>query len=318
MAKSLLVVGSFVQDLTWNTPHFPQPGATVIGQFSTGPGGKGSNQAVAACRSGAPTAFVGAVGRDAFAEAARLFHEQEGIQSLWVNGRGAPTGTAGILVDASGQNEIVVALGANAQLRSDDVPEDLLRNAAILICQLESDPDTVIALFQRARRLGVTTLLNPAPMRADFPAELLNLTDFLLPNETECLALLHQCTPTAAHRVSDAEAFNRLDSEALHTYCRELGPPTVVVTLGARGCLVSTADRHQFIPALKGIQVVDTTGAGDAFVGGFAHGLLRFQRDPFTAANYANTVAALAVTRSGTAGAMPHRDDIEQHWENTL
>src|SRR5947208_2393898 len=125
MKPRIIVVGSFVQDLTWKCTEFPRAGETVIGTFVTGPGGKGSNQAVAAGRAGAPTLYVGAVGRDAFAAEAKKFYKAEGIDARFVEKLGQPTGTAAILVNASGQNEIIVALGANAHLKKSDVPVTL-------------------------------------------------------------------------------------------------------------------------------------------------------------------------------------------------
>src|SRR5262245_52755315 len=168
MQPAVVVVGSYVQDLAWRCAKFPAAGETVIGRFALGPGGKGSNQAVAAARAGAATCFVGAVGRDAFAEEARRFYRAEGIAARFIEKPAHATGTAAILVNAAGQNEIVVALGANAALARQDLDATLLRRARVVVTQLESNLAAAAHALRLARRTGVTTILNPAPMRADF------------------------------------------------------------------------------------------------------------------------------------------------------
>ena len=304
MKPAVVVVGSFNQDLTWRCAEFPAPGETIVGTFTTGPGGKGSNQAVAAARAGAATALVGAFGDDAFGRDAQAFLRAEGIAVHAVRKK-LPTGNAAIFVDARGQNEIVVALGANAALAPRDVPAALLRAARVVVCQHETNLALNAAVLRAARRAGATTVLNPAPMRADFDARVLAHTDVLIPNETECVALLRR-------RRLDEAALRKLAPAALHQLCRTLSVPTVIVTLGARGCLVSEPARWTLVAAHPGLKVVDTTGAGDAFVGGFAAGLVRFAGDHLAAARFANTVAALSVTKPGTAPSMPTLRAIER------
>jgi ribokinase len=304
MKPAVVVVGSFNQDLTWRCAAFPAPGETIVGTFTTGPGGKGANQAVAAARAGAATAFVGALGDDAFGRGARAFLHAEGI-AVQAARKKLPTGNAAIFVDARGQNEIVVALGANAALAPRDVPAALLRAARVVVCQHETNLALNAAVLRAARRAGATTVLNPAPMRADFDPRVLAHTDVLIPNETECVALLRR--PGL-----DEGALRALAPDALHALCRTLGVPTVIVTLGARGCLVSEPARWTHVPAHAGLKVVDTTGAGDAFVGGFAAGLARYGGDRLAAARFANTVAALSVTKPGTAPSMPTQRAIER------
>jgi ribokinase len=306
MSSSVLVVGSYVQDLTWRCREFPQAGETIIGTFVGGPGGKGSNQAVAAARAGAATCFIGAVGRDTFAADAKKFHGAEGIAARFIEKPMHATGTAGILVNASGQNEIVVALGANAALAPRDVPSALVRAARVVVCQHETNLALNAHVFRLARRAGVLAVLNPAPMRPDFDAAILAHTDVLIPNETEFCALVNR----VSSRVLTEAQLAKLSETELHTLCRTLGVATVIVTLGVRGCLVSREPGHDFIPAHTGIKVVDTTGAGDAFVGGFVAGLVEFGGDQLRAARLANTVAALSVTKPGTAPSMPTRREI--------
>jgi len=310
MKPQVVVVGSFVQDLTWRCGEFPQAGETVIGQFITGPGGKGSNQAIAAGRAGATTVFIGAVGRDVFAEAAQKFYAAERIGAHFVTKPPHATGTAAILVNAAAQNEIVVALGASAHLRPRDLPPALLRDARVVVCQHEANLVVNAHAFRLARRAGATTVLNPAPMRADFDPRMLKLVDVLIPNETEFVALANQLGLTGKKKFTET-ALLALAPESLHTLCRAFGVPTVIVTLGQRGCFVSEADGHPtLIPAHPGLKVVDTTGAGDAFVGGFAAGLVKFQGDQVAAARFGNTVAALSVTKFGTAPSMPTLREI--------
>ena len=307
MKPQVVVVGSFVQDLTWQCAEFPRAGETIIGRFVTGPGGKGSNQAVAAGRAGAATLFIGAVGDDVFADGGEKFYAAEGIAARFVRKPGQATGTAAILVNAAAQNEIVVALGANAQLEPRDVDPDLVRSARVVVCQHETDLAVNAHVLRLARTAGVTTVLNPAPMRPDFDASILNLVDVLIPNETEFVALVNRIEPDLT-----AASLAGLAPDQLHRLCRTLGVPTVIVTLGGRGCLVSEPAGFTAIPACTGLTVVDTTGAGDAFVGGFVAGLVESGGNRVAAARHGNAVAALSVTKFGTAPSMPTKAEIER------
>jgi len=305
----IVVVGSYVQDLTWKCRHFPRPGETTVGLFKTGPGGKGSNQAIAAGRAGVDTLFVGAVGNDAFAGQARDFYREEKIACRLAIKPTHATGTAAILVSASGQNEIIVALGANDHLAKADVPATALKQARVVVSQLEANLATAAHVLKTARREEITTVLNPAPMRPDFPVTLLSHVDILIPNETEFAALVNQLPQTGRDNFNEAD-LKTISEDELHALCRKIGVPTVIVTLGSRGCFVSDASGGLFISAYKGIEVVDTTGAGDAFVGGFAAGLVKFGGDVAAAARFGNAVAALSVTKFGTAPSMPRAPEI--------
>lgn len=303
-APAVVVVGSYVQDLTWRCAAFPRAGETTIGRFATGPGGKGSNQAVAAGRAGAPVLFVGAVGEDAFARVARDFYAAERIPARFIAKSKHATGTAAILVDDAGQNEIVVALGANDALTPRDLPASLFRGARVVVTQLETGLAVVDHALRAGRRAGALTVLNPAPMRADFDPALLRHADVLVPNETEFAALVNRLG-LAPGKKAYAEADLAAESPAsLQTLCRRLGPQVVIVTLGRRGCFVSQASGGAHIPAHV-VKAVDTTGAGDAFVGGFAAGLVRHDGDILAAARLGQAVAALSVTKPGTAPSMP-------------
>lgn len=307
-----------MQDLAFFARNFPKPGETVLGDFRPGPGGKGFNQAVAAMRAGAATLFIGAIGRDSFGEGAKKFSSRIGLRATFVEKPKHATGAAVITINAAGQNQIVISGGANLALHKQDVPLAPFDSAQVVVCQGESDYRTVAHALKLGRKNGATTVLNPAPMRADFDPALLRLTDVLIPNESEFVALARAHPPcatllrTAAYREQgefDERALATLKADALHRLCRCLQVPIVILTLGARGCFVSQPDAWLRMNAHP-VEVVDSTGAGDAFVGGFAAGLVKFKRNVAEAANFANAVAALAVMQPGTADAMPNTREI--------
>lgn len=318
MKTSVVVVGSFVQDLAFYTKNFPRPGETVVGDFRPGPGGKGFNQAIAAARAGFPTLFIGAVGPDGAAARVQPFAAAAGLQTHLVEKPKHVTGAAGIIVNGAGQNQIIISLGANLGLKPRDVPAPLLAPAQVVVCQGESDYATVGYVLRTARRNGAITVLNPAPMRAEFDPAVLRHTEVLIPNESEFVALVKKHPPCAAllrtapynaRGEFTEETLHALTAEALQRLCRCLCVPVVIVTLGARGCFVSQPDVWQRIRA-HDVEVVDTTGAGDAFVGGFAAGLVKFKHNIFEAAHYASAVAALSVMQPGTAPSMPIAREI--------
>lgn len=308
-APAVIVVGSYVQDLTWRSSSFPKAGETIIGRFSTGPGGKGSNQAVAAGRAGAATLFVGAVGQDAFAEVAARFYAENKIAARFISKPRHATGTAAILVEDSGQNEIVVALGANDALTPRDLPPSLFKGACIVVTQLETNLAAIAHTLRAARRAGATTVLNPAPMRPDFDPALLRDVDVLIPNETEFVTLVNLLGLAPGKKAFAEADLAAATPDALQALCRGLGPPTVIVTLGKRGCFVSRTSGGVQIPAHV-VKAVDTTGAGDAFVGGFASGFVKHDGDLLAAARQGQAVAALSVTKLGTAPSMPTAKEL--------
>jgi ribokinase len=302
MKPRVVVVGSYVQDLCWRCPAFPRTGETTVGAFTSGPGGKGSNQAVAAGRLGVPTLFVGAVGRDVFARGARAFYRAEGIAARLVEKPRHATATAGILVDADGRNQIILDLSANLALSRRDIPIAAVRGARVVVAQLESNLATTAWVLREARKAGVATILNTAPLRADFDHAMLRHVDIVVPNEIEFATLVNR-VPATGERDFTEEQLAAMPHAELHALCRAIGVPTVVITLGERGCFVSTGDEFAQLPAHK-VSVVDTTGAGDAFVGGLAAALARGD-SILDAASIGNAVAALSVTRPGTAPSMP-------------
>jgi ribokinase len=310
---AVVVVGSFNQDLAFYTRSFPQPGETVVGDFRPGPGGKGFNQAVAASRAGVATLFVGAVGRDPLGARARVFAREAGLHAHFIEKPKHVTGAAVVTVNAAGQNTIVISLGANLGMRPRDVPVRLLASARVVVCQGESDYGTVGFVLRAARNNGAITVFNPAPMRAEFDPRVLRHAEVVIPNESEFVALARRCPPAAA--LLRTPPFNAggefsgailrsLPADALHRLCRALQVPVVIITLGAQGCFVSQPDVYARIHA-HDVEPVDTSGAGDAFVGGFAAGLVKFKHNIFEAAHYASAVAALSVMQPGTAQSMP-------------
>jgi ribokinase len=297
----------------------PVAGETLCGTSASGPGGKGFNQAVASARAGARTRFVCALGADAGGQQARALAVAEGID-LRDAVSDAPTGTAGIFVDARGRNSIVVAAGANGELTAAHVAHGFATGdaPAVVLAQLETPPDAALAAFRAGRRTGALAMLNPAPADAPVDAGLLSQVDVLTPNETEFAALV------ARHlaAVPDAAGIAAMDDGSLHQLCRGLLPGgTVVVTLGGAGCFVSHAEGHRHgdtaacyrLPA-PAVRVVDTTGAGDAFNGALAASLASSDQ-PFAAhLRFAVAYASLSTEAAGAALAMPRRHELDSRF----
>jgi ribokinase len=299
----IVVVGSLNMDLVVEVPKIPQPGETVLGKnFATFPGGKGANQAVAAARLGAKVSLIGRVGQDAFGDQLLTSAQADGINVSHV-GRddSAATGVAMITVDEEGQNSIAVASGANFRLTADQVREAWakLDDVDILVMPLETPIETIAVAAELARQSGVTVVLNPAPARP-LPDEILASVDVLVPNEPET----EQLTGMTISTVDDSQAAAR--------QLLTLGVGNVVLTLGRQGALALEGDKDQFalIPACQ-VDVVDTTAAGDAFVGGIAVGLGE-GKSLVDSVRFANAVGALAVTKLGAQPSMPTRDEVER------
>lgn len=312
MAHRVFVVGSYNQDHAWTCTRLPQPGETLTGRYRGGPGGKGFNQAVAAARSGASTCFIGALGEDAAAGTAFELAARFGIDMRVQRLAEVPTGTAAILVDDAGRNQIVVAPGANALLTREWVEAALADLGAgdVVLAQLEVAPDAVQAALELARGRGARTLLNPAP--ADLAPGFggTGLADILTPNETEFVALL-----AGSGEVPAADAVAGLDDASLHALCRRLPAPTLVVTLGAAGCFVSQREgegaARAWRVAPERARAVDTTGAGDAFNGALAAALAGAPgRNVADAVRAAGRYAALSTERPGAALAMPSAAEV--------
>lgn len=305
----ITVMGSFVVDLAFRTPSLPGWGQTITGSgFKLGPGGKGSNQAVAAARLGANVAFITKLGCDAFGELARQTYAAEGIDSTYACATNEyPTGAASVVVDqVRGENAIVVFPGACFHIAVDEIERarPAIAASAVFLAQLETNLDAVEYGLKLARNLGVTTILNPAP--ATFlPDRIYPLCDYVTPNESEAAAL-------TGRKVGTLE-----DAEAAADVLLARGVCHAVITLGAQGAFVKNSAVSQHVPAVDAGPVVETTGAGDAFSGGFAVALAE-GLDVIAATRFACTVAGISVTRPGTAPAMPRRQEVEELLNKTV
>ena len=290
----VVVVGSANTDMVARVSRLPSPGETLLGSaFAMVPGGKGANQAVAAARLGAVVTFVACVGADLLGDQAVLNLENEGIDTRSVvRDPDAPTGMALITVDeTSGENTIVVAPGANAKLSPAllELAAAAIRDADVLICQLEIPLETVLAALQMARNAGVLTILNPAPARF-VSDELLSYVSVLTPNQTEAAQLLSaDFDPSAAAEI-----------------LRQRGAENVVVTLGAAGARLVTASGNVWVPTFAPQEVVDTTAAGDCFTGALAVALGEGQTME-QAVKFANAAASLSVETEGAQPSLPNR-----------
>jgi ribokinase len=287
-------------DLVVRSPRLPLPGETLSGgPFATYPGGKGANQAVAAARLGAPTAIVGRVGPDGFGQMLRISAEVDEVDvSRVLDTPGQSTGVALITVEEGGQNTIVIAPGANAALTPADVEAaaELLSSAHVLLLQLEVPLPAVTRAAVIAHAAGATVILNPAPAPAvRLPAELLENVDYLIPNESESMIILGE--PADAPPTSLARAVGALT-----------GVPNVIITLGAAGVAMAGPNGVAFQPAFR-VSAVDTTAAGDAFVGGFAVALAEGQA-PAEALRWGCAAGALAATRPGAQSSLPKREEL--------
>jgi len=295
------VMGSYVADLAFRTDKLPAWGETYMGSsFRMGPGGKGSNQAVAAARAGVQVSFISKLGRDLFGDLARKTYRDEGIDTTHLLETDSPTGAASIVIHAnSGENSIVVVPGACFELNPDEVAQarELIGRSAVFVTQLELALPTAQFGLELAHSLGVPTILNPAPGRA-LPASLFPHCDYLTPNETE------------AEIITGIRVASLADAERAADALLARGARNAVITLGAQGALVKNAAIREHVPALSAGDVVDTTGAGDAFNGGFAVALAE-GRPMVEAVRFACAVAAISVTRPGTAPSMPQRSEVD-------
>ena len=295
----ITVVGSSNFDLFSRPPRFPKPGETLMGgEFRTDFGGKGANQAVTAARLGAQVTMVTRIGRDVFGQRMLENYTEQGINTRYVFvDEMRASGVADIWVDDGGQNVIIISPGANMALTPEDAQRaaDAIQSAAVVVCQLEIPIATVTEAFRIARAAGVRTILNTAPA-APIPDELIALSDILSPNETETELLTGQ----------PVDSLDDVAEAARSLLTR--GAQTVVVTLGKRGALLVQRDAVHHVPPTP-VQAVDTTGAGDAFIGALAvflgegHSLIQ-------AVEWANIVAGMSVTRRGTQASLPYRAEI--------
>lgn len=301
MRDSIVILGVFVADTSYRAERQPRMGETILGNsFVLGPGGKGSNQSVAAAMAGADVRFVTRLGRDAFAEIARATWAKAGVTADVTEDADSYTGAAYIFIEeATGNNAIIIAPGAAGRISVGDVEAraDAISSAAIFLTQLEQPMTAARRGLEIARAGGAITILNPAPAAAIAP-EMLQLCDYVTPNESEAEGI----TGIAVQSIADAErAAGRL---------LEQGVGAAIITLGENGVLYRDRERCVHVPAAAAGTVVETTGAGDAFNGAFAAELAR-GADPVVAVRFGCAGAGISVTRPGTAPSMPSRSEIE-------
>ena len=308
---NILVVGSLNADLVVRTPRFPQPGETISGEdLQVIPGGKGANQAVAASRLGANVSMLGRVGKDNFGDFLLDNLKANNVDTTLIQRDDASTGTAIIIVDADGQNSIVLSAGANGNVSSLDVASSPLSTASfsdpstrsgrrfdLLLLQLEIPTPTVLSAAKLAKENGVRVILNPAPAK-NIPDELISLADFIIPNETE----LRLLTGQTVNDTSSAE-------KAAHALL-DKGAKNVIVTLGSKGALLVNNKTTSHIDTYQ-VDVVDTTAAGDAFIGGLASRLLD-SVSLLDAIRYGCACGALATTKFGAQPSLPTKQEVER------
>ena len=295
MSKAVIaVVGSAMIDLTAYATVIPAPGQTLEGElFTTGFGGKGANQAVIAAHCGAEVHFVGKLGRDLFGDSIAENFKKLGIDSEYVERSDTPNGVAHIWVDANGENRIVIIPGANHEIESKNATEAIesIADLAVVVAQCEIKQEVTLAAFSAAKKRGCVTILNPAPYQP-LSEELLAVTDWIIPNETEFKELRGQF-PTS--------------DEVLKSF---RPGKNSIVTLGSEGAVLITSNGNLTRVGAPRVNAVDTTGAGDAFVGVFAFALAS-GKNAEDAMKLGIKVASMSVTRKGAQSSYPSQAEIE-------
>ena len=303
VGKPIVVVGSINMDLVASAEHIPSVGETIEGtRFQLQPGGKGANQAVAVARLGYSVHMIGKVGDDSFGVQLRNQLEESGVETAGVGGSSGSSGIALIVVSDRGENSIVVIPGANATLTPDFLEQkrDIICSAGVVLTQLEIPLETVEYLASMCERENIPLILDPAPARS-LSRSLLESIAWFTPNETEA----------AFFAGGDEGADNSSSPDAVAVRLFEKGVRRMVLKLGDRGALIVTgADSQLMLKAAK-VSAIDTTGAGDAFNGAFATGLLMWN-EPFKSARFAIAAAAVSVTRFGAQASMASMNEVQE------
>lgn len=298
--KKITIVGSINLDTTLRVNTLAKPGETC---HSTGlalaGGGKGANQGVAAKRLGAEVAFIGAVGKDAAGNQMMDLLREEGLNTAGIAVLEGSTGQAFITVDDQGENSIVIHSGANGSITPADVFEHraLIQESDTVIAQFESSIDSTVEAFGLGREAQVMTVLNPAPGRKEVPLELLSLTDVIIPNETE------------THILTGIEIKNDADLQEAARYFHELGIGGVIITLGSKGAFYSAHGQQKKVPALK-VTPVDTTAAGDTFIGALTSVLSNDLSNIEEAVMFGNLASSVTVQGHGAQPSIPYTKDL--------
>ena len=300
MSNKVAVLGSINVDTTYHMERFPEPGETLAAKDkSSAPGGKGANQAVAAARSGSQTYFIGMVGTDAEGKFMREALQADGIDTSHIgNDPHHGTGTALVTLDANGQNDIMVYGGANQAMTTANLKDldALMEEVDFLVTQFETPQEVALAAFKTAKAHDVITVLNPAPAKEILP-ELLAYTDVIAPNETESALLSGIEITDEASLVQTAQAF------------QEKGVTTTLITLGSKGAFFATKDDHGIVPAFK-VKAVDTTAAGDTFLGALISQLDPAMTNLADAIRYAQRASSLTVQRMGAMPSIPTEAEV--------
>ncbi|QXI09981.1 ribokinase [Pseudomonas zeae] len=300
MPANVVVIGSLNMDLVTRAPRLPVGGETLIGHsFATVSGGKGANQAVAAARLGAQVAMVGCVGSDDYGVQLRNALLAEQIDCQAVSTVDDSSGVALIVVDDNSQNAIVIVAGANGAMTPAVIDrfDAVLQAADVIICQLEIPDAAVGHALKRARALGKIVILNPAPASRPLPADWFAAIDYLIPNESEATVL--SGLPVDSQETAESAASQLI----------AMGAGKVIITLGAQGSLFANGQSFEHFPAPK-VKAVDTTAAGDTFVGGFAAALANGKSEA-EAIRFGQIAAALSVTRAGAQPSIPTLSDVQ-------
>lgn len=301
MSNKIAVLGSINVDTTYHMDRFPEPGETLqANDKSSAPGGKGANQSVACARSGAKTYHIGMVGADQEGQFMRESMQEDGIDTRFVGiDKMHGTGTAMITLDANGQNDIMVYGGANQSMTTDVLKgtDELFKDIDFIITQFETPQKVSAEAFKRAKANVVTTILNPAPAKEIDP-ELLKYTDVIAPNETESALL-------TGIEITDEDSMIKTAE-----YFKNKGVDNLLITLGSKGVFYSTPNDHGLVPAFK-VKPVDTTAAGDTFIGALASQLKTDLSNIADALVYAQRASSLTVQKMGAAPSIPTYDEVK-------
>jgi len=298
--SQIVVVGACMIDLISYVPRFPQMGETLHGtEFRMGYGGKGANQAIMAAKLGSKVVMVSKVGDESFGAGTLENFRKNGVSTSFVyKSKEEFSGVAPIFVTPKGENSIVIVSGSNNKLTAMEIEKasDEIKQSSYLICQLEIEVELSLIALRLAKKLGVSTILNPAPARSSLPEEIYKLTDIFCPNESE------------AELLTGKKINSMTDIEEMAKQFVTAGAKSVIITLGENGCYVLSNGVGKHISANK-VSVVDSTGAGDAFVGALAH-FLDLGIDIFESSKRASAVATISVQGKGTQSSFPERDHL--------
>jgi len=300
--NKITVVGSINLDTTIRTEQFPKPGETIHSKevFTNG-GGKGANQAIAAARSGAHVNFIGAVGNDDSGKTLVNLLEQDGIDTSGIDQLGSVrTGSAYVTVDDSGENSIVIYGGANQEISNEHILENqkMISTSDYVVAQLETNLESIEKSFEIAQKGSASTILNPAPAPEKLPEKIIQATDILIPNEIELETIVGIKITGESDLV---KASNKI---------HELGVKILIVTLGSKGSFYSIAEsKSGFVPAFE-VNAVDTTAAGDTFIGAFASKLSHDLQNIEEAIKYGSKAASLTVQRYGAQPSIPYKTEL--------